>query len=83
MRLAPAPLQTVCVRHEPPDLSGADLDKHTLAWVERINSSGLAFLTPSILDGRWMARVSIGALPTEREDVAALWALMREEAEEL
>jgi aromatic-L-amino-acid/L-tryptophan decarboxylase len=79
--LAPTPLQTVCVRHEPPGLSGADLDKHTLAWVGRINSSGQAFLTPSLLDGRWMARVSIGALPTEREDVAALWALMREAVE--
>ncbi|NNJ10920.1 aspartate aminotransferase family protein [Chloroflexales bacterium ZM16-3] len=81
VRLAPAPLQTVCVRHEPSGLSGEDLDRHTLGWVGRINSSGLAFLTPSILDGRWMARVSIGALPTEREDVAALWAMMREEVE--
>ncbi len=81
IRLAPAPLQTVCVRHEPPGLDGEELDKHTLGWVNRINSSGLAFLTPSILDGRWMARVSIGALPTEREDVAALWALMQEGVE--
>ncbi|MBX0327983.1 aspartate aminotransferase family protein [Oscillochloris sp. ZM17-4] len=80
VRLAPTPLQTVCARHEPPGLAGEELDRHTLGWVGRINSSGAAFLTPSILDGRWMARVSIGALPTEREDVAALWALMREEA---
>jgi aromatic-L-amino-acid decarboxylase len=80
-RLAPAPLQTVCARHEPPGLTGEELDRHTLGWVGRINSSGAAFLTPSILDGRWMARVSIGALPTEREDVAALWALMCAEAE--
>jgi aromatic-L-amino-acid decarboxylase len=80
VRLAPAPLQTVCVRHEPTGLSAEELDKHTLAWVDRINSSGAAYLTPSILDGRWMARVSIGALPTEREDVVVLWALMQEEA---
>lgn len=79
-RLAPAPLQTVCARHEPAGLAGEELDTHTLGWVGRINSSGAAYLTPSILDGRWMARVSIGALPTERADVAALWALMREEA---
>ncbi|NTW01212.1 MAG: aminotransferase class V-fold PLP-dependent enzyme [Oscillochloris sp.] len=80
LRVAPTPLQTVCVRHELPGLSGDELDRHTLGWVGRINSSGGAYLTPSILDGRWMARISIGALPTEREDVAALWSLMQEEA---
>jgi aromatic-L-amino-acid decarboxylase len=79
--LAPVPLQTVCVRHEPPGLQGEALDKHTLAWVERVNNSGGAYLTPSILDGRWMVRVSIGAISTERQHVEALWALMRREAE--
>ena len=44
--LAPVPLQTVCVRHEPEGLAGEDLDRHTLAWVERINRSGAAYLTP-------------------------------------
>jgi aromatic-L-amino-acid decarboxylase len=79
--LAPVPLQTVCVRHEPPGLEGEALDRHTLAWAERVNNSGGAYLTPSVLDGRWMVRVSIGALTTEREHVEALWALMRAEAE--
>jgi len=79
--LAPVPLQTICVRHERPGLEGEALDKHTLAWVERVNNSGGAYLTPSILDGRWMVRVSIGAIPTERQHVEALWALMRREAE--
>jgi len=79
-------LQTVCVRHEPqdfrPDLSSdlrnAALDRHTLAWCERINRSGAAYLTPALLDGRWMVRVSIGALATEREHVERLWATMQE-----
>ena len=79
--LAPVPLQTVCVRHAPPGLAGDALDRYTLDWVERINRSGEAYLTPAVLDGRWMVRVSIGAAPTEREDVAALWALMRRMAE--
>lgn len=74
-------LQTVCVRHEPPGLEGEELDKHTLAWVGRINDSGAAFLTPAVLDGRWMCRVSIGAELTSHADIVALWALMREEAE--
>ncbi|MBL8862329.1 MAG: aminotransferase class V-fold PLP-dependent enzyme [Planctomycetes bacterium] len=75
--LAPVPLQTVCVRHEPPGLAGDALDGHTLRWVDAVNRSGVAYLTPAILDGRWMARVSIGALPTEREHVAQAWAAMR------
>ena len=79
--LAPVPLQTVCVRHEPEGLKGEALDAHTTAWVEAVNRSGAAYLTPAVLDGRWMARVSIGALATETEDVAAVWAAMREAAE--
>ena len=78
--LAPVPLQTVCVRHEPPDLTGEALDQHTLAWVDRVNRSGEAYLTPAILDGRWMVRISIGSIPTEREHIASLWTLIQYEA---
>lgn len=85
--LAPVTLQTVCVRHEPETLIGPDgardgqaLDAHTLAWVDALNASGQAFLTPSVLDGRWMVRVSIGAEATERADVEQLWRLMRDYA---
>lgn len=79
-RVAPVPLQTVCVRHEPEGLSGEALDKHTLAWVKRINESGQAFLTPAILDGRWMVRVSFGVESTQQHHVEQLWALMQAEA---
>jgi aromatic-L-amino-acid decarboxylase len=78
--LAPVPLQTLCVRYEPAGLDAEALDLHTLAWADRINRSGEAYLTPAILEGRWMVRVSIGALLTEREHVEGLWRLMRKEA---
>jgi aromatic-L-amino-acid decarboxylase len=81
--LTPVPLQTVCVRHEPPGLSGEELDQHTLTWAERMNRSGAAYLTPAILDGRWMVRISIGAIPTERKHVEALWATMQREVERI
>jgi aromatic-L-amino-acid decarboxylase len=74
-------LQTVCVRHEPPGLEGDALDRHTLAWANRINQSGRAYLTAAILDERWMVRVSIGAEATERRHLEELWALMRAQAE--
>ena len=51
---------------------------HAQDWAARLNQSGEAYVTPAMLDGRWMVRVSIGAELTEREHVEQLWALMRE-----
>ena len=84
--LAPVPLQTVCLRYTPTDATGAPLigralDAHTLAWCDEVNQGGLAYLTPSLLQERWMVRVSIGALTTERSDVATTWAAIRSAAE--
>jgi aromatic-L-amino-acid decarboxylase len=78
--LAPVPLQTVCLRHEPDGLAGEALDRHTLGWADAVNRSGRAYVTPATIDGRWMVRVSIGALPTERAHVAELWSILQEEA---
>jgi aromatic-L-amino-acid decarboxylase len=78
--VAPAPLQTVCVRHEPAGLEGEALDLHTLAWADALNRSGAAYVTPAMLDGRWMVRVSVGSATTEREHVEALWTAMQREA---
>ena len=79
--LAPVVLQTLCIRHEPPGLAGEALDRHTLAWADRVNRSGDAYLTPAILDGCWMVLVSIGAIPTERVHLEALWSVLRAAAE--
>ena len=79
-RVAPVPLQTVCVRHRPPGVDGDALDRHTLAWLERVNQSGDAFLTAAVRGGRWAVRVSIGAETTERAHVETLWQRMREAA---
>jgi aromatic-L-amino-acid decarboxylase len=80
--LAPVHLQTVCVRHEPASLAadGTALDAHTTRWAEAVNRSGVAYLTPAVIDGRWMVRVSIGALDTQASDIAAVWAAMQQEA---
>lgn len=79
---APVPLQTVCVRHVPAGLDTEALDLHQQEWAERLNATGRAFVTPALVEGRWLVRLSIGAEPTERADVEALWALCREVAEE-
>jgi aromatic-L-amino-acid decarboxylase len=78
--VAPVRLQTVCARHQPAGMTGKELDDHTLAWCEAVNASGQAHVTPSLMDDRWMVRVSIGAEPTQWDDVEALWSLMQEKA---
>jgi len=80
--VAPRTLQTVCIRHEPPGIAGEDLDRHTLAWLRRVNRSGRAFLSPAQLDGRWFVRVSIGVESTTRAHVERLWRILRDSAEE-
>jgi aromatic-L-amino-acid decarboxylase len=83
--LAPVQLQTVCLRHEPaglvaPDgtvLDGDALDRHTLAWADALNAGGTAFVSPAVLNGRWMVRISIGVESTEWDDVSAVWAAAR------
>jgi len=80
--LAPVNLQTVCIRHQPAGIEDDDLDSHTLAWVNAINQSGEAFMSPSQLDGRWMVRVSIGVEATTREHVQRLWDLIQRSADQ-
>ncbi len=84
-RLAPVPLQTVCLRHAPRRLREDEpaLTRHNLELARRVNESGAAYLTPSLLKGRQMLRVSIGAEETERRHVEALWAALQAVAREL
>ncbi len=81
--VAPVPLQTIAVRFTPPDAieRRVDIDAHTRAWIEAINRSGDAFLSPTTLpDGRWVARVSIGAETATRHHVERMWELMQQAA---
>jgi len=80
-RLAPVPLQTVCLRHVPAgERDEARLAAVNLEIAARVNRGGRAYVTPSVLKGRQMIRVSIGATATERPDVEAVWAALREAA---
>ena len=73
-RTAPVHLQTLCIRHVPARAEdGPALDAHNLSIAQAVNRGGRAYLTPSILKGKQIIRVSIGAEPTERGHVEALW----------
>lgn len=81
-RLAPVPLQTLCLRHLRPGLDEAGLAQHNLEIARRINEGGQAYLTPSLLKGTQILRVSIGAEATERRHVEALWKALKQAAAE-
>jgi aromatic-L-amino-acid/L-tryptophan decarboxylase len=80
--LAPAPLQTVCLRHVPPALAGDEsaIAAHNAAIAERINAGGAYYFGTSVVKGTLLLRVSVGAEPTEHEHVEGMWAALREAA---
>jgi aromatic-L-amino-acid decarboxylase len=82
-RMAPVPLQTVCLRHRPPGLEGTALDAHNLALARAVNATGRAYLTPAVVKGSQLIRVSIGAAATTQADVQAVWDLLRSAARTL
>lgn len=77
-RLAPVPLQTICIRHRPQHLMNEeDIAAHNRELVRRVNEAGRVYLTPSVLKGKQMIRVSIGAETTEKHHVEELWDQLR------
>jgi aromatic-L-amino-acid decarboxylase len=77
--VAPHPLNLLCVSlgDDDPERANARTD----ALVERLNASGQAWFTRTVLDGRSVLRVSVGARTTRREHVDAAWRLLTEIAD--
>jgi aromatic-L-amino-acid/L-tryptophan decarboxylase len=72
---APVPFSTVCFRARvegPPQ----EQDRFNERLLARINAAGSAFLSHTVLTGRYTLRVAIGNLRTERAHVEALWDLL-------
>jgi aromatic-L-amino-acid/L-tryptophan decarboxylase len=70
---APVPLSLVCFR-----LKGTDEQNRTL--LDRINASGVAFLSHTVLNGQFVLRLAYGNIRTTPADVDAVWALVQAEA---
>jgi aromatic-L-amino-acid decarboxylase len=70
---APVPLSLVCFR-----LRGSDEQNREL--MDRVNSSGVAFLSHTVLNGRFVIRCAIGNIRTTREDIALVWRQIQKEA---
>lgn len=55
-------------------------DAASRAVLARINSGGAAMLTHTVLGGRYVIRVAIGSVATERRHVVGLWEQLRSTA---
>jgi aromatic-L-amino-acid/L-tryptophan decarboxylase len=80
----PPSLALVCLRLENGP-AGAEHDPERDDWatrtvLERVNASGAAMLTHTVVGGRYVIRVAIGAMNTESAHVTALWERLRKEA---
>jgi aromatic-L-amino-acid/L-tryptophan decarboxylase len=78
---APPSLALVCLRCDTGD-PAAD-DRATREVLGRVNASGRAFLTHTVVGGRYAIRVAIGGVTTGGDDVDALWELLRATAAEV
>ena len=82
VRVAPVHLGLVCLQYAPEGMSGEEADALNQRILDRVNSSGRAFLTHTKLNDRLTIRVAVGNLKTTRERIEELWQLLREAAEE-
>lgn len=78
--VAPVHLGLVTLRYAPTGVVGPTLDAMNHKILDRVNASGEAFLTHTVLDGRTVIRVSIGNIKTTEEHVARVWALLLDAA---
>ncbi len=68
---APTPFSLICFRYR-----GSDEENRAL--LEAVNASGRAFLSHTVLHGRFVLRLAIGNIATEWEDLEEAWNLIRQ-----
>jgi aromatic-L-amino-acid decarboxylase len=67
---APTPFSLICFRYR-----GSDDDNRAL--LEKVNASGKAFLSHTVLNGQFVLRLAIGNIATEWQDLEEVWNLLK------
>lgn len=75
---APQMFSLVCFRYAPSGISPADADEINQRILDRVNASGEAYLSHTKLNGRFVLRLAIGNLRTERRHVEHAWSLLKD-----
>jgi aromatic-L-amino-acid decarboxylase len=68
---APTPFSLICFRYR-----GSDDDNRAL--LEKVNASGKAFLSHTVLNGRFVLRLAIGNIATQWQDLEEVWDLVKQ-----
>ena len=68
--VAPVPFSLVCFRRD-------GSDEENAALLERVNASGEAYLSNTVLAGRYVLRLAVGNLRTTEDDVRRAWELLQ------
>jgi len=82
-RVAPASFSTVVFRYAPAGMGLDETNALNQRILDRVNASGEAFLTHTVLRGKMTLRMAIGNVKTTREHVVHAWELLRDAAEAL
>jgi aromatic-L-amino-acid decarboxylase len=83
-RLAPVPFSVVCFRYHPKGISDeGKLEQMNAHIIDRINTTGEAFLSHTKLNGRYTIRLAIGNIATAEKHVARVWEIVKQESMEL
>jgi aromatic-L-amino-acid decarboxylase len=70
--VTPREFSVVCFRRD------AD-DEENAALLARVNASGEAFLSHTVLDDRYVLRLAVGNARTTEDDVRRVWDVLRKE----
>ncbi len=78
--MAPHPLSLVCFRYHPRDVEDETrLERLNARLLDAVNATGEMFISHTKLDDRYVLRLAIGNLRTQRHDVEAAWSILQRE----
>jgi aromatic-L-amino-acid decarboxylase len=75
---APPMFSLVCFRYAPEGMSDTEADARNQAILDRVNASGKVYLSHTKLHDRFVLRLAIGNMRTERRHVEDAWRLLRD-----
>jgi aromatic-L-amino-acid decarboxylase len=78
---APQMFSLVCFRYAPAGVSPKEADAMNQRILDHVNASGRAYLSHAKLHDRYVIRLAIGNLRTERRHVADAWSLLQDAAQ--
>ncbi len=82
--LAPVPFSLVCFRYRPAGIDGPnDLNLINERLLNKLNTSGLVYLTHTKLNGKYTLRMVIAQTNTEAIHVEKAWKLIRDMANDI